>query len=140
MKNTEERVSSNDILQGEFEPIKYDKLFFIKNHVFLEDDFEDNSMFSKNAARISTKDFVLNISKKQINIIFKSNNIDQSKVSKIVESINKENRIEIFFNQKWFKTIDDISEITRSHFYPTNSDFLNEYFNAEDSAFGLLCK
>ena len=73
MKKTEELVSSNIILQGEFEPMKFDKLFFIKNDVFLEEDFEENSLFSKNAVSISTKEFLINITKKQIVIILKNN-------------------------------------------------------------------
>ena len=42
MKKTEELVSSNIALQGEFDPVKFDKLFFIKNDVFAEEDFEEN--------------------------------------------------------------------------------------------------
>ena len=38
MKKTEELVSSNIALQGEFDPVKFDKLFFIKNDVFAEAD------------------------------------------------------------------------------------------------------
>ena len=136
MKKTEELVSSNIALQGEFDPVKFDKLFFIKNDVFAEEDFEENSLFSKNAVRISTKDFLINISKKQLIIILKNNATNVDKISKIMTTLRNHYSFMISFNQKWFKSDDNVTELTKKKFYPSNSEYLNEYFNTEDSAFG----
>lgn len=136
MKKTEELVSSNIALQGEFDPVKFDKLFFIKNNVFDEEDFEENSLFSKNAVRISTKDFLINISKKQLIIILKNNVTNIDEISKIITTLKNYNNFTISFNQKWFKLDDNITELTKKKFFPSNSEFINEYFKTEDSAFG----
>lgn len=136
MNNTEELVTSNIILQGEFDPVKFDKLFFVKNDVFNEQEFDDNSLFSKNVVRISTEDFIINISKKQIVISFRKRDIDRNKISKLILSFIIENKFSIAFNQKWFKVIEDINSVTKQKFYPLHSNYLNEYFNVEDAAFG----
>ena len=137
MKKTEELVSSNIALQGEFDPVKFDKLFFIKNDVFAEEDFEENSLFSKNAVSISTKEFLINITKKQIVIILKNNIVNIEKISKIITTLkNNYYFLMISFNQKWFKLNENINELTRTNFYPSKSSYLNEYFKNEDSAFG----
>lgn len=136
MDTREDLVSSSIVLQGVFDPVKFDKLYFIKNNIFNEGDFEENSLFSQNVVRISTKDLIINVSKKQISLIFKNNQIDKDKIATIISKLKIDYNFTITFLQKWFKSYDQISIITREKFFPSNSKFLNEYFNEDNSAFG----
>ena len=79
--------------------------------------------------RISTKDFLINISKKQLIIILKNNATNVDKISKIITTLRNHYSFMISFNQKWFKSDDNVTELTKKKFYPSNSEYLNEYFN-----------
>lgn len=132
-------IEKNIVILGNFKTEKFDKLFFVKNNVFNENDFLDNSIYTKEFSIIDTKNFTINITQQQIVII--SKNLDhQSEIQNIASEIIKKQDDTINaigYNLKWFMLFENkLNEFTKEIFYSPSNKIINKYFNSDDTIYG----
>jgi hypothetical protein len=139
MKMELELIEKNIVILGNFRPVKFDKLFFIKNNLLREEDFLENSIFMTEFSLIETKDFTLNISQQQIVINTKNPN-ENNNIQNIAAEIIKIKDIQINavgYNLKWFMFLkNELNNFTKDLFYSSNNNVINKYFSSEDTVYG----
>lgn len=125
----------NIVLLGDFQPNKFDKLFFIKHDIFTEDDFDDNSIFTTEFVQINSKNFSLFIVPNQI--IFNSlleNFVDV--FEKIIRSVILK-LTAMGINLHYFSFFnEELNVVSRKLFYNENDKIAKNFFNDNDSNFG----
>lgn len=133
-----EFIQSSIVILGDFNPVNYDKLFFIKNDLISEEEFLESSIFTPKFSRINTNNLVINIELNKV-IIFNSTDVEnkllKNTAKKIIEVPNSKVNI-IGFNFRWFLLIDDIYNFTKKHFYLQDNNILNKHFNSKNTAYG----
>lgn len=130
-------IDSSIVLLGNFKPVIFDKLFFIKNELISEENFLESSIFTPNFSRIETADLILLIESNKIVLVSRSNNSELLKLisTKIINEQSSSLNI-IGFNFKWFVFIDEIHEYTKSKFYSPTNNSLNNNFDGDKTAYG----
>lgn len=137
-------IIKNIVLIGNFNPSNFDKYFFIKNNIASESQILGNSLFNAiGAVQLITTEFNILISVNQIIItdLIPDNNND--KISEIISSIiqlgNLVTITAMGINFNWLVTDESKSfnKLSRDLFYRDNIEILSNYFNTDDSMFGL---
>jgi len=131
-----EFIEANIVILGKFNPVIFDKSFFLKNDLLQEVNIIEN-IFTPNFARITTNELIITIDNSQV-VIVNKNILSSLKIKNIAKSIIdiSKNEIDIIgFNYKWFLLIDSIYECTKNQFY-FKENSLNKHFNSDKTAFG----
>tara|TARA_B110000908_G_C10073980_1_gene366410 strand:- start:73 stop:693 length:621 start_codon:yes stop_codon:yes gene_type:complete len=130
-------IESNIVLLGNFKPTVFDKLFFIKNNLILEEDFSESSVFTPNFSKIETSDLIIIIESNKIVLVSRTNKSDLLK-SILLNIINESSTSLniIGFNFKWFILLDEIPKYTKSKFFSPTNESLNNHFNDDNTAYG----
>lgn len=134
-----EFIGSNIVVLGHFNPTDYDKLFFIKNNFFSEDEFlNDSSVLLQNISKIYTKDMEILITKNQV--LFSSKSGDYTVAFQFISLVQRQQKMSLVLNLKWLLIENEdrknIIKLTKKKFYPIASNIINEEFNEDSSAFG----
>lgn len=134
-----EFIESNIVILGEFQPAKFDKLFFVKNNLIAEEDFLDGTIITSSLVKITTKKLIINIVQNQIILVNKSKtqSILLKQISENIISESNSTITAVGFNFKWFLFMDDVKSHTKSKFYSTSNTVLNKHFDSTDTAYGF---
>ncbi|MFZ1785383.1 MAG: hypothetical protein WAU23_09260 [Ferruginibacter sp.] len=136
--------NKNLVLIGQFNPLQFDKYFFIKNEFFSEEEISDKSIFSEFQVHLFSKHFAMLIHLDRIQISDLSPDYDGENelpdfACKLLSLVNNSfPLIAIGINFQWFvhdgnKSIENLS---KEVFYSKDISIFEKYFNTEDVAFG----
>lgn len=136
--------NKNIVLIGQFNPLDFDKYFFIKNGLFTEEEISPNSIFSEINAQLITKKLIVSVYIDRVQISSHSTPYeDNSRVPDIASSFLRLTKdpfqlVAIGINFEWFilDIGDSLIEISKRLFYNKEHTFFEKYFNTEDAAFG----
>lgn len=134
----------NFVLVGFFKAMLFDKLFFIKNGIFTEDELENYNYDSLMGVSISFKNLNLTISNQTIIItdFEPKGDSDNFKAfcSKFLKSISNQT-INVFgINLHWFISANSSEELDgfeKRNFYSENINLLKSKFNVDDAKYGV---
>ena len=134
----------NIVLVGSFNPSAFDKLFFVKNNIFKEEEILPNSIFSFDGVQLITNDFNIVIVLNQLIISSQHPDKKDDKINdvllKIVLVSSIKNITASGINFHWTIVCEEkesIEEITKSNFYNENNKLLSTFFNTQDSKYGI---
>ncbi|MDP3928535.1 MAG: hypothetical protein Q8R57_05895 [Bacteroidota bacterium] len=130
-------LNKNIVVLGEFKPVQFDKLFFIKKNLFKEMDFLPTSIFLPELAIIETNRFLIEINQSKLTITYKLFNNDNESSYLNIEAILENSKVKAFgFNFKIDVFLNAKTESKKFFFFKEN--LLNNYFNSEDTAYGYF--
>jgi hypothetical protein len=134
----------NIVLAGRFNPSFFDKYFFIKNNIANESEILGNSSFiAIGAIQLITNEFNILITVNQIVITDSIPNKNQDRINHIIRSIiecgNLYSITAIGINFHWLLTDNSKSfkQLSKDLFYRDDIGVLSNYFNTDDSMYGL---
>jgi len=134
----------NIVLVGAFNPMVFDKYFFIKNQIVKEDEILVGSVFGTlGGMQLVSNKFNIIISLKQIIISATKSESNEDEISKIILSIIEAGKIvnvtAMGINFHWFleETSKTLEEISKHYFYNDKLKLFSKFFNADNSMFGV---
>jgi len=134
----------NIVLVGLFNPSFFDKYFFIKNNIANESEILGNSSFNAiGAVQLVTNEFNILISINQIIITDSIPEKNQDRINHIISSIinygNLNSITAIGINFHWLLSDNSKSfkQLSKDLFYRDDIGVLSNYFNTDDSMYGL---
>lgn len=141
-------ITTNIVFVGLFNISLFDKYFFIKNKIFDEEDILSESRFDTvNGIQLITNVLDVIIVQNQIiissKIIEPNSNVGNEEINKIALSIIERGKVlnisafGINFNWSIEDTSMSLQDLSKSLFYSDNISLLNNFFNNQDSVFGI---
>lgn len=135
---------ANIVLAGSLSPSMFDKYFFIKHEIIMEEEMIGKPVFDPlGLTNVITKNYTVVITNGQI-LIENSNDTDfqiEEVALKILKATTNESIfiIAMGFNYHRFFSIEGttMEEITRKSFYNEKVPILTDHFSASDSSFGI---
>ena len=135
----------NIVLVGMFNPLLYDKYFFIKNDLLKEEEISEKSVFGNVfGGQLNSNKFQVIFSLNQIIITSFSPEVKDEIISnfiiKFIKAAYLYNSINAFgYNLHWYleENIDSLEETSKHYFYRDDIDLLRNFFNNNDAMFGV---
>ncbi len=137
----------NVVVNGRFNPVSFDKYFFIKNQIISESDFDSmkhQPVFNAVNVHVSTDKYELVITPNQIVIHgtnLDSNDIDLGSKLKAVLDLSDSSDFAAFgANFEWMLQLSGEKEVhktSKAFFFNETTTMIGDYFNSEDAQFGF---
>lgn len=135
----------NIVLVGLFNPLTFDKYFFIKNGIILEDQPLHNQLFLPDFVQLVTPNFNLTINNIQLVLSALNSALESNEIAQILIRILEISRdIKIGgsgINFNWYvsddKNAKSLPSFSKRLFFNPNNKLQNEIFNEEDATFGF---
>jgi hypothetical protein len=130
------------VVVGQFNPLEFDRYFFIKNGFFLDEDISDKSIFSDFQAHLVATNFSLTVNKDRLQLADLSNESKYVLVDiaiKLLQLLKKPTVINaVGINFHWFLSDNNssIESISKKVFYSKEIPLFENFFNNDDVAFG----
>ncbi|MGK7392725.1 MAG: hypothetical protein ACNS60_20385 [Candidatus Cyclobacteriaceae bacterium M2_1C_046] len=132
------------VLVGVFNPLLFDRYFFIKNQMVVEEDIKENTFSVAQLSQLMTTHFQLVVHPNQIIITpFDPQNklkvgIDQV-IIKIVDALPESKITASGMNFVWLKEVEEgnLNSVTKELFFNENNLIQKKYFEGNDCHFGF---
>ena len=137
-------VNQSIVLVGIFNPLFFDRYFFIKNQIVVEENINEHTFSVAELSQLMTTHFHLVAHPNQIIITpFDPQNrvkvgIDQVAI-KLVDALPESKITASGINFLWFRDVDDtdLSSVTKESFFSENNLIQKKYFDSDDCHFGF---
>ena len=131
-------TGKNIVFVGNFQPSKYDKLFFVKSGIIKEEDILDSSVFNSDIVQMSSYNVHVLIINNQIVINSLDNESEKLKqLARVFLDISKQDITALGINFTWNKpVVDSLEADTKKLFFNDNNKILSNSFTNEDAVFG----
>jgi hypothetical protein len=136
------QLQRNIVLAGGFNPSMFDKLFFVKNKIFTEEEIKPDSIITVMGVRVMCEKYSVEINPLQIitfsnSIECKKDNIIQVVIS-IINAANLNNITAIGMNFTYITDdVQSLEDLTRGYFYTDQIKLFADFFNEKDAMFGV---
>lgn len=128
----------NIVFVGNFQPIKFDKFFFVKNEIFQEDEITDFSIFSPEISQVIGKNINVVVLSQQIHIIPINNDKDRLiEVAKLLITTVRGAISALGVNFDWhLQSEQGLEKFSKEAFCKTENLMFTNFFDTPDSIFG----
>lgn len=126
-------INKNIVLIGDFKPVSFDKLSFIKSGFLAEEDFLDSSIFLPDLTIIDTPSFIIEINSDRFSLNFKLVDI-KIDFEKFKSLLSNSKIIAFGFNFKRAVFLNQLSDTKKFFYFEKN--VLNNFFDSDNTAYG----
>lgn len=131
----------NIVIVGDFNPGLFDKYFFIKHSILLEQDILETSHFLSDVCILNTNEFALTIVGNQLAITDLKSDLNIQKIIEVLKKIISVGQYQaraMGVNFHWYLFSEEkTSEISKKYFYNENEILTNTFFNEENVSYGI---